>query len=199
MQTHNIRMYKHKCECVCIYRERVPGGDIGFGREDSESGALVVRSDLVISELLDEFGPSYHFSQSHTGRRDMSPLRTQNGINTQKILQIIQARSLVDKYIIRNQSSSRISGYRFERKQWKERDYAFREIVWCAQWVRKIKVTDEPLIRVPRPKSGESDLPMFTLLPGIFIGMYYMIYNFIKYNKYTIYIIYLIKICKNHK
>lgn len=34
---------------------------MGFGGEDSESGPLVLGLYLVVSELLDEFGPSYHF------------------------------------------------------------------------------------------------------------------------------------------
>jgi hypothetical protein len=42
---------------------------MGFGREDSESGTLVLGSDLVVSELLGEFGPGYHFSD----RRSSSP------------------------------------------------------------------------------------------------------------------------------
>jgi hypothetical protein len=43
---------------------------MGFGREDSESGTLVLGSDLVVSELLSEFGPGYHFSD----RRSSSPI-----------------------------------------------------------------------------------------------------------------------------
>ena len=43
-------------------RVYIPGSDMGFRREDSESRTLVLGSDLVVSELLHEFGPSYHFS-----------------------------------------------------------------------------------------------------------------------------------------
>ena len=39
----------------------VPGSDMGFGREEDKSRILVLRSDLVIPELFNEFRPSYHF------------------------------------------------------------------------------------------------------------------------------------------
>ncbi|GLT73302.1 hypothetical protein SLA2020_451710 [Shorea laevis] len=42
---------------------------MGFGREDSEGGTLVLGPDLVVSELLGEFGTGYHFSD----RRSSSP------------------------------------------------------------------------------------------------------------------------------
>lgn len=33
----------------------LPRGDVGLGGKDSESRILVLRSELVVSELLDEF------------------------------------------------------------------------------------------------------------------------------------------------
>ena len=43
-------------------KKRVPRSDVGFGREDGKSTVLVLVSDLVFSELLNEFRPSYHLS-----------------------------------------------------------------------------------------------------------------------------------------
>lgn len=44
-------------------REKLRWDNLGFRREDSESRALVLRSDLVLSELLNEFSTSYYSSE----------------------------------------------------------------------------------------------------------------------------------------
>nr|GMC62633.1 hypothetical protein Iba_chr02cCG5700 [Ipomoea batatas] len=47
--------------CIIAYIKReIPCSEERFRGEDSKSRALVLRSDLVISELLNEFRLSYH-------------------------------------------------------------------------------------------------------------------------------------------
>lgn len=56
------------CVCVCVRyklerkRRELPRDNMRLRREDSESRELVTRSDLMISELLNEFSTSYHSS-----------------------------------------------------------------------------------------------------------------------------------------
>lgn len=52
--------------------------EIGLGREESESRVLVLGSDLVISELLHKFRPSYHLQQSKQQPQN-SKIKTQIG------------------------------------------------------------------------------------------------------------------------
>lgn len=48
-----------------------PGGEVSLRGEDDENTALALGSDLVVSELLDKFRASDHFSD----RRSCSPIR----------------------------------------------------------------------------------------------------------------------------